>query len=62
LRTGNILLNKHVHRTSRAPSPICPACEESEELVHQFLLSYPAYARQREMLKAELGTRANNLK
>lgn len=62
LRTGHIPLNKHLHRISRAPSPICPACEEREESVHHFLLSCPAHARQRAIMKAEIRTRAHNLK
>ncbi|KAG2742523.1 hypothetical protein P692DRAFT_201795598 [Suillus brevipes Sb2] len=26
LRTGHIPLNKHLHRISKAPSPLCPSC------------------------------------
>ncbi|KAG2043248.1 hypothetical protein BDR03DRAFT_851411, partial [Suillus americanus] len=61
LRTGHIPLNKHLHKIARAPSPICPACEEKEKPVHHFLLSCPAYARHRAIMKAELGTCAQRL-
>ncbi|KAG2113217.1 uncharacterized protein F5147DRAFT_771067 [Suillus discolor] len=56
LHTGHAPLNKHLFKIARVPSPMCPACEESEESVHHFLLSCPAYTRQRAILKAELGT------
>ncbi|KAG2035757.1 hypothetical protein BDR03DRAFT_867388, partial [Suillus americanus] len=59
---GHIPLNKHLHRISRLPSPTHPACEEREESVHHFLIACPAYARQRSIMKAELGMCANSLK
>ena len=62
LRTGHIPLNKHLHRISKSPTPLCPSCEEREESVHHFLLTCPTYARQRATLQAVLGTRAHNLR
>src|SRR4051794_26017692 len=31
LRTGHAPLNRLLHRIGKAPSPICPACEEEDE-------------------------------
>jgi hypothetical protein len=38
-----------------------PSLQRKEESVHHFLLSCPAYARHRAIMKAELGTHAQHL-
>ncbi|KAG1765895.1 hypothetical protein EDD22DRAFT_774520, partial [Suillus occidentalis] len=62
LCTGHILLNKHLHRISKSPSPLCPSCKKQEESVHHFLLSCPTYARHHTIIKAKIRTRAHSLK
>ncbi|KAG2046294.1 hypothetical protein BDR06DRAFT_899460, partial [Suillus hirtellus] len=60
--TGHIPLNKHLHRISKAPSPLCPSCRERDESVHHYLLACPTYTRQRSAMRAELGPKAHQLK
>jgi len=38
LRTGHILLRKHLHRIGKAGSAMCPACLSEDESVHHYLL------------------------
>ncbi|KAG1887447.1 uncharacterized protein F5891DRAFT_1222290, partial [Suillus fuscotomentosus] len=61
-RNGHVPLNKHLHRIARSPSPHFPSCQEREESVHHFLFVCPTHATHRRKLKAELGTRAQQLK
>lgn len=56
LRTGHVLLNKHLHRISKSPALICPACRQKEESVHyrDFILECSAYTRHRNSFRASL--------
>ncbi|KAG2033990.1 hypothetical protein BDR03DRAFT_830036, partial [Suillus americanus] len=62
LRSGHAPLNKHLHRIAKSATATYSQCEESDESVHHFLLSCPAYTRQRNILRAELGTKAHRMK
>jgi ribonuclease HI len=62
LRTGHIPLNKHLHRIAKSETATCQQCNEGNESVHHFLLTCPAYTRQRNILRQELGTRAHHVK
>jgi len=56
LRTGHVLLNKHLHRISKSPALICPACRQKKESVHyrDFILECSAYTRHRNSFRASL--------
>ncbi|KAG2076396.1 hypothetical protein BDR04DRAFT_1045966 [Suillus decipiens] len=43
LRSLNILLNEFPHRLKKSPSPYCPHCPQTIEIVHHFLLQCPNY-------------------
>ena len=55
LRTGHVPLQQHLHRIKRAPSPMCPACNRTEETVFHFLMACPAYEGARDRLRAGVG-------
>jgi ribonuclease HI len=44
LRSHHAPLAKHLHRLKKAPSPICPCCDQHDETVEHYLLFCPAYA------------------
>ena len=54
LRTGHIVLQKHMHRIGKADSPTCPACRGADESVHQFLFYCPKYKEQRNDLRTKM--------
>jgi hypothetical protein len=56
LRTGHVSLNKHLHRITKAPSPICEACNQKNESVYHFILECPAYTRHRNAMRTSMGT------
>ncbi|KAG2110706.1 hypothetical protein DEU56DRAFT_749788 [Suillus clintonianus] len=62
LRTGHAPLNKHLHRIRGAETPTCPACEESEETVHHYLMECPAYRAQRDVLQRSMPNRAYHIR
>ncbi len=43
--TGHIGLNKHLHRITRADTPNCPYCTDTEETVAHFIGQCPAFMR-----------------
>ena len=45
--TGNIGLNKHLHRINRSDTPNCPNCIDTEETVAHYIGQCPAYSRMR---------------
>ena len=57
LRTGHAPLAKHLHRIGKTNSPICPACLQSEETVHHFMLHCPAHQAARQTLRNSTGSR-----
>lgn len=57
LRTGHTALNGYLHRISRSPMPLCPACELETETVHHYLVACPARCKQRRPLEKALGYR-----
>jgi hypothetical protein len=62
LRTGHVGLNKHLHKIGKAESPLCPACQKTDETVHHFLFRCPAYDRQRRKIERELKRGAKSIK
>ncbi|KAG0702017.1 hypothetical protein DFH29DRAFT_923402 [Suillus ampliporus] len=52
----------HLHRISKPPTARCLQCNEWHESVHHFLTEYLKYAGQRVALRAEIGSRANQLR
>ena len=54
LRTGHVLLARHLHRIGKAESPICPACRAHNETVHHYLLVCPALASLRKAMESQL--------
>jgi hypothetical protein len=50
LRTGHTPLAKHLHRIGKMNSPICPACQQSEETVQHFMLHCLAHQAARQTL------------
>ncbi|KAG2069407.1 hypothetical protein BDR04DRAFT_961061, partial [Suillus decipiens] len=62
LCTGHAPLNKHLHRIAKLPTATCQQCEEESESVQHYLFRCPAYARQRDALRMELGTKAHHVK
>jgi hypothetical protein len=61
LRSGRAPLNKHLRRIAKSATATWSQCEERNESDH-FLLSCPAYMRQCNILRAELGTKAHHMK
>jgi hypothetical protein len=57
LRTGHTLLAKHLHRIGKTNSPICPACQQSEETIQHFMLHCPAHQAARQTLRNSMGGR-----
>ena len=43
LHTGHIPLNKYLFCISKSPTPICPACQQSNKTVQHYILHCPAY-------------------
>jgi len=54
LRSGHILLQKHLHRIGKAGSATCPACLSDDKSIHHYLLMCPAYAAQNEKTERAL--------
>jgi len=50
LRMGHTPLAKHLHCMGKTNSPICPACLQSEETIHHFMLHCPAHQAARQTL------------
>jgi len=50
LKMGHAPLAKHLHHMGKTNSPICPACLQSEETVHHFMLHCPAHQAARQTL------------
>ncbi|KAI0083096.1 hypothetical protein BDY19DRAFT_998865 [Irpex rosettiformis] len=61
LCTKQVPLNLVLHRMKRAPSPICPACEEAPETIEHYLLHCPAYERARTVLTIEIWRLARSI-
>ena len=61
LRTGHIPLQKHLHRLGHANSPSCLACHREEETVHHYIMTCPAYTRQRKWLHGQLRRAASSI-
>ncbi|KAG2341733.1 hypothetical protein BDR05DRAFT_887701, partial [Suillus weaverae] len=53
--TGHALLNKHLNRINRSPTPKCPNCNK-EETMHHFLIACPAYEGHRTALIDKIRT------
>jgi ribonuclease HI len=62
LRTGHAPLNKYLHKIGKADSPICPACHNTEETVHHFLIQCPEYKTQRQQLEKKLKRGAKSMR
>ncbi|KAG2030809.1 hypothetical protein BDR03DRAFT_877468, partial [Suillus americanus] len=60
-RTGHIPTNKHLHRISKVPPPICSSCHQKNESVYHFILECTAYARLRNAMRTSLRTRSCTL-
>ena len=59
LRTGHILLNKHLHCFKSSETPLCFQCDNNcPETVHHFLFNGPKYVRERHVLRIKLGRKA----
>ena len=54
LRTGHILLNKHLVRIGKTTSPKCPTCGRHSKTVHHFLFRCKAYKAQSKQLELAL--------
>ncbi|KAH7918413.1 hypothetical protein BV22DRAFT_985058, partial [Leucogyrophana mollusca] len=65
LRSNHVPLNKHLHKIGaldvEPSSPTCRACGDREETVHHFILTCPAYARQRAAMFLALPPRSRTL-
>ena len=62
LRTGQIGLNKHLHRIRRSDTPYCPNCNENAvETIHHFLFDCARYRSERSILHRKLRRRSHNL-
>ncbi|KAF8579206.1 hypothetical protein K439DRAFT_1360161, partial [Ramaria rubella] len=61
LRTGHAPLNKHLAAIGSVDSPLCPSCQQHEELMHHFLFQCPTYARQRHQLVSTLQQDATHI-
>lgn len=61
LRTGVVPLQSFLHKIGKTDSPLCPSCKKEKETVRHFILSCPAFNKQRESLRAELGRPAASL-
>ncbi|OAX40586.1 hypothetical protein K503DRAFT_666825, partial [Rhizopogon vinicolor AM-OR11-026] len=57
----HVHLSKYLQRISNSDTARCPKCQERDKTVHHFLLAYPAYKRQRNVLKTEIGPRSPHL-
>jgi len=55
MRTGHIPLNSHLHKICKADSSTSSTCRRGNETVHHYLISCPAYTRQRHALEQRLG-------
>ncbi|KAG2121945.1 hypothetical protein DEU56DRAFT_692387, partial [Suillus clintonianus] len=62
LRSGHVPLNKHLHRTAKAPSPTCSSCRQKEESVFHFILECPTHTFHRNAMRTALKTRKCDLK
>ena len=61
LQTGHTLLNHHLARIGKTPSPACARCGARYETVHHFALIFPAYQKERFILRRNIGRRKMNL-
>ena len=62
LRTGQIGLNKHLHRIRRSDTPYCPNCNENAvETIHHFLFDCARYRSEWSILHRKLRRRSHNL-
>jgi len=64
LRSGHAPLNKHLHRIAKSSTVTCQQCSAGRESVHHFLITCPAYIRQRNspLARYKLGTQAHHVK
>ena len=62
LRTGHILLRKHLNRIRKANSPMCQTCSSQSLTVHHFLMTFPAYTDARKHLETSIGRAARSMK
>ncbi|KAG2070540.1 hypothetical protein BDR04DRAFT_1018495 [Suillus decipiens] len=62
LRTRHVPHNKHLHCIAKSETATCQQCNEGNQSVHHFLLTFPAYTRQCNMLRQELEMRAHHMK
>lgn len=60
LRTGHALLNHHLARIGKVPSPSCPNCGASYETVH-FVLTCPVCHEERRRMQMKIGARRMRL-
>ena len=60
LRTGHILLNKHLYCIKKSSSLTCSSCQQSEESVHHFLYECRAYCHARVKMLRKLGHKASS--
>src|SRR6266481_4376798 len=61
LRSRHALLQKYLHRISKAELPTCPLCELNEETVHHYLFDCPAHSHARFSLAWTLGRKSKSL-
>ena len=61
LRTGHAPLAKHLYCIGKINSPICPACQQSEETIQHFMLHCPTHQAARQTLRNSIGGRNINI-
>ena len=57
LRTGHAPLAKHLHQIGKSDSPLCPACQQHDEMVQHFILHCQAHVTARQKLWNSTGGR-----
>jgi len=57
LRTGCTPLAKYLHHISKTNSPICPACQQSEQTIQHFILHCLVHQIARQTLQNSMGGR-----
>jgi len=54
LRTGHMLLQKHLHRLIKVSSPKCLACHSRDKTIHHYLMTFWAYSSLRNQMERAL--------
>ena len=62
IRTGHAPLAKHLFCIGKVNSPICPACQQSEESIQHYMLHIPAHHHARQQLQSSTGGRDINIR